>query len=156
MTDWSMPKRSSKRTKTDDSDDLNVLAHGILSRATGDPAAKTPTEPAPAMPRRFPYTIGVAWSEAEGRYVGRVAALDVEARGDTPADAAKAAHEAGEAQLASLAAVGKGAPADEPESVAAALGRKGGLKGGAARAASLSKKRRAEIAKRAAKARWAR
>ena len=37
---------------------------------------------------------------------------------------------------------------------AVALGRKGGLKGGKARAASLSKKRRVEIAKGAAKARW--
>lgn len=37
---------------------------------------------------------------------------------------------------------------------AVALGRLGGLKGGNARAASLSKKRRAEIARRAAKARW--
>lgn len=37
---------------------------------------------------------------------------------------------------------------------AVSLGRKGGLKGGKARAASLSKKRRSEIAKKAAKARW--
>lgn len=37
---------------------------------------------------------------------------------------------------------------------AVALGRKGGLKGGKARAASLSKKRRSEIAKKAAKSRW--
>jgi hypothetical protein len=37
---------------------------------------------------------------------------------------------------------------------AVALGRKGGLKGGKARAASLSKERRAEIAKNAATARW--
>ena len=37
---------------------------------------------------------------------------------------------------------------------AAALGRKGGLKGGKARAAALSPKRRSEIAKKAAKARW--
>lgn len=34
------------------------------------------------------------------------------------------------------------------------LGRRGGLKGGPARARSLSKKRRSEIAKKAAKARW--
>jgi hypothetical protein len=34
------------------------------------------------------------------------------------------------------------------------LGRLGGLKGGKARAATLTKKRRAEIARRAAKARW--
>lgn len=37
---------------------------------------------------------------------------------------------------------------------AVALGRLGELKGGNARAATLSKKRRAEIARRAAKARW--
>jgi hypothetical protein len=37
---------------------------------------------------------------------------------------------------------------------AVALGRRGGLKGGKARAEALSKKRRAEIAKKAAKARW--
>lgn len=44
---------------------------------------------------------------------------------------------------------------DEGKNPAAvALGRQGGLKGGKARAASLSKKRRAEIAKQAAKARW--
>jgi len=37
---------------------------------------------------------------------------------------------------------------------AVALGRRGGLKGGAARAKALSSKRRKEIAQRAAKARW--
>lgn len=37
---------------------------------------------------------------------------------------------------------------------AVALGRKGGLKGGKARADNLSAKRRSEIAKKAAKARW--
>jgi hypothetical protein len=37
---------------------------------------------------------------------------------------------------------------------AVALGRLGGLKGGKARAASLTKKERSEIAKKAAKARW--
>jgi hypothetical protein len=37
---------------------------------------------------------------------------------------------------------------------AVALGRLGGLKGGKARAANLSAKKRAEIAKKAAKARW--
>jgi hypothetical protein len=41
------------------------------------------------------------------------------------------------------------------ESPAAALGRKGGLKGGRARAESLSPERRREIAKKAAAARWA-
>ena len=37
---------------------------------------------------------------------------------------------------------------------AVALGRKGGLKGGKARADSLSPKQRSEIAQKAAKARW--
>jgi len=39
---------------------------------------------------------------------------------------------------------------------AAALGRRGGLKGGPARAAKLSPKKRSEIAKAAARARWKR
>jgi len=44
---------------------------------------------------------------------------------------------------------------DEGKNPAAvALGRRGGLKGGKARAESLSKERRREIAKDAAKARW--
>jgi hypothetical protein len=38
---------------------------------------------------------------------------------------------------------------------AVALGRLGGLKGGKARAEKLSSKKRSEIAKKAAKARWA-
>lgn len=45
-------------------------------------------------------------------------------------------------------------PDDGKNPHAVALGRVGGLKGGKARAASLSKKRRAEIAKKAAAARW--
>ena len=45
--------------------------------------------------------------------------------------------------------------ATEPEeSVRAKSGRLGGLKGGKARAESLTPKRRTEIAKKAAKARW--
>jgi hypothetical protein len=43
-------------------------------------------------------------------------------------------------------------PAKNPAAVA--LGRLGGLKGGKARAAALSAKRRSEIAKKAAKSRW--
>jgi hypothetical protein len=44
-------------------------------------------------------------------------------------------------------------PADGKNPAAVALGRLGGLKGGAARAKSLSKKQRSDIAKKAAKAR---
>jgi hypothetical protein len=43
-------------------------------------------------------------------------------------------------------------PQKNPHAVA--LGRLGGLKGGKARAKKLSKKKRIEIAKKAAKARW--
>ena len=47
------------------------------------------------------------------------------------------------------------APVDTGKDPAAvALGRRGGLKGGKARAKSLSAKRRKEIAKKAAKSRW--
>ena len=46
-------------------------------------------------------------------------------------------------------------PEDDGKNPAAvALGRLGGLKGGKARAAKLSAKRRSEIAKKAANARW--
>jgi hypothetical protein len=48
----------------------------------------------------------------------------------------------------------------EPESkkdpAAVALGRKGGLKGGKARAARMTKKQRSEAARKAAMARWKR
>ncbi len=43
---------------------------------------------------------------------------------------------------------------DPIKAAAAALGRKGGLIGGKARAAALSPKKRSEIAKKAAAARW--
>lgn len=43
---------------------------------------------------------------------------------------------------------------DGKDPAAVALGRKGGLKGGKARAAKLSAEQRSEIAKKAARARW--
>jgi len=47
------------------------------------------------------------------------------------------------------------APEDPTKNQSAvSLGRKGGLKGGAARAASMTPEKRAEIARKAAKARW--
>jgi len=46
-------------------------------------------------------------------------------------------------------------PAERPKNPAAvSLGRLGGLKGGHARAAALSKRKRSQIAAKAAKARW--
>ena len=44
--------------------------------------------------------------------------------------------------------------APEKDPLAVELGRRGGLKGGKARAAKLSKKKRVAIAKKAAAARW--
>lgn len=55
-------------------------------------------------------------------------------------------------------ATGEQAEPTPPETgkdpAAVALGRKGGLKGGKARAASMSPKNRSEIAKKASAARW--
>ena len=45
---------------------------------------------------------------------------------------------------------------DGKDPAAVALGRKGGLKGGKARAESMTAKRRSEIAKKAASSRWKR
>ncbi len=51
---------------------------------------------------------------------------------------------------------GESAPDDEPtkDPAAVALGRRGGLKGGKARAKSLTPEQRKESAKKAAEARW--
>lgn len=46
-------------------------------------------------------------------------------------------------------------PEDTRDPAAVALGRKGGLKGGKARAARLTPEQRSEIARKAAQARWA-
>lgn len=51
---------------------------------------------------------------------------------------------------------GQGHPESQADTQAVESGRKGGLKGGKARADRLSPKRRSEIARKAAKARWAR
>lgn len=45
-------------------------------------------------------------------------------------------------------------PSDGKDPAAVALGRKGGLKGGKARAAAMTKKQRVASAKKAAAARW--
>jgi hypothetical protein len=47
-------------------------------------------------------------------------------------------------------------PDDGKDPAAVALGRKGGLKGGKARWKGVSKKKRTEIARKAARARWTR
>jgi len=73
----------------------------------------------------------------------------LKASGKTPEAAVR------EAVSAAKAMIGQGAEVKSEKSLAAAaMGRAGGAKGGAARAAALSKKERSEIAKKAAKARW--
>ncbi len=47
-------------------------------------------------------------------------------------------------------------PEDGKDPAAVALGRRGGLKGGKARAESMTAKQRSEAARRAAEARWSR
>lgn len=62
------------------------------------------------------------------------------------------------AKLIADIATGEVRPVDPNEGKdpnAVALGRKGGLKGGKARAAKMTPEQRSEIAKRAAAARWA-
>lgn len=61
--------------------------------------------------------------------------------------------------VAELTGTAEPQPEPEPEdplrAAAAALGRRGGLKGGKARAEKLTAEQRKEIAKKAAQARWA-
>jgi len=72
-----------------------------------------------------------------------------------PADPNRAAKKLAD-QLARLS--GEDQPPEpippDVSAAAAALGRRGGLKGGPARAKNLSAKRRSEIARRAAQRRW--
>jgi len=58
--------------------------------------------------------------------------------------------------LESIGEAEKTEPPKAKNPAAVALGHLGGLKGGAARAAALSPKKRSQIAARAAKARWSR
>jgi hypothetical protein len=59
------------------------------------------------------------------------------------------------AKAANVVSIATKQPTPEKNPAAVALGRLGGLKGGDARAASMSAERRREIAQRAAKQRWA-
>lgn len=56
--------------------------------------------------------------------------------------------------IATGQAVDPAKSSNDKDPAAVALGRRGGLKGGAARKAALSLERRAEIAKKAAASRW--
>ncbi len=76
------------------------------------------------------------------------------AKAKRPTDANVKAFEIAQIATGEIVDPVKAIPSDELKAAAAVLGRKGGLKGGKARAESLSSKRRSEIAKKAAAARW--
>jgi hypothetical protein len=67
---------------------------------------------------------------------------------------AKAVLEKATGEMPPPPAAEPGTTEDGKNAAAVALGRLGGLKGGKARAAKLSKKKRSQIAKKAAEARW--
>jgi hypothetical protein len=72
--------------------------------------------------------------------------------GDMPKRSSNGARDLNQLAAAIVAASTDGEMTKNPAAVA--LGRLGGLIGGKARAASLSKKKRSEIAKKAAESRW--
>ena len=69
-----------------------------------------------------------------------------------PRDTSKLAHEI--LQIAIGEDVAPEKPDDGKDPAAVALGRRGGLKGGKARWEGVSKKKRSQIARKAARARW--
>jgi predicted RNase H-like HicB family nuclease len=119
-----MPDRSRKRPR-----DLNSLAASIV----GDATDETPDH----------YTYRVEWSPEDNEWVG----LCPELPSLSWLDPDKAKALAGITQLVQNVVAGK-------DPAAVTLGRKGGLKGGKARAAKLTPEQRSEIAKKAAAARW--
>ncbi|MGV0157909.1 hypothetical protein ACRU3B_00585 [Mycobacterium colombiense] len=119
-----MPDRSRKRPR-----DLNSLAASIV----GDATDETPDE----------YTYRVEWSDGDNEWVGLCPALP--SLSWLESDKEKAL--AGIQRLVRDVVSGK-------DAAAVTLGRKGGLKGGRARADSLTAEQRSEIARLAARKRW--
>jgi hypothetical protein len=116
------------KTKASEGVDPEELALSYANRPAGDPAARMPTEPAPAVPPGFPYVITVAWSARDYCYVGRVNALDVVAHESTPAEAARQAHSEGELALEERTARGEPLPPADLPHPADARGRLGALR----------------------------
>lgn len=108
--------------------DLNSLAASIV----GDATDETPDR----------YTYRVEWSPEDNEWVGLCTELPSLSWLDP--DESKA--------LAGITRLVRNVAGKDPAAVA--LGRKGGLKGGKARAAKLTPEQRSEIAKNAAAARW--
>jgi hypothetical protein len=119
-----MPDRSRKRPR-----DLNALAASIV----GDATDETPDH----------YTYRVEWSPEDNEWVGLCPELPALSWLDPNKEKALA----GITRLVQDVVGGKN-PA------AVTLGRRGGLKGGKARAAKLSPEERSAIAKAAAESRW--
>lgn len=121
-----MPDRSRKRPR-----DLNSLAASIV----GDATDETPDH----------YTYRVEWSDDDTEWVG----LCVELPSLSWLDPDKSKALAGITRLVQQVVAGK-------DPAAVALGRRGGLKGGKARAEKLTPEQRSAIAKKAALGRWQR
>lgn len=121
-----MPDRPRKRPR-----DLNSLAASIVGDATDETLDQ--------------YTYRVEWSDEDNEWVG----VCPEFPSLSWLDSDKAKALAGIQRLVRNVVEGK-------DPAAVALGRKGGLKGGAARAAKLTPEQRSEISKKAAAARWSR
>lgn len=127
-----MPDRSRRHRPAD----LNALAASIVGDATED--------------TQEGHTYRVEWSAQDNKWVGRCA--------EFPSlvwlDPDKAEAFTGIQRLVREATDTPDAPADGKDPAAVALGRKGGLKGGKARAAKLTPEQRSAIAKKAAQSRW--
>jgi hypothetical protein len=108
--------------------DLNSLAASIV----GDATDETPDH----------YTYRVEWSPEDNEWVGLCNELPTLSWSDP--DETKA--------LAGITRLVRNVAGKDPAAVA--LGRKGGLKGGKARAAKLTPEQRSEIARNAARSRW--
>jgi hypothetical protein len=96
------------------------------------------------------FTFRVEWSALDKQWMGRCA----EFPSLSWLDKDKTDALAGIKRLVRQMSAEPPAPADGKDPAAVALGRKGGLKGGKARAAKLTPEQRSEIAKKAAAARW--
>jgi hypothetical protein len=120
-----MPKRSRKKKAPD----FNQIARSIVDQVTGTSAPKKKPAPNKAKPPRPTKKRDVA---------------DIERADDE-----------GMAQPQGLPPKKKRPAKKAKDPAAVSLGRKGGLKGGPARAAKLSKAELSESARKAAQARWA-
>jgi hypothetical protein len=129
-----MPDRSRKRRPSD----LNALVASIVGDATED--------------TQEGYTFRVEWSGQDNKWVGRCAEFPSLAWLDPDKSEALSGITRLVREVTDTHTPDE--PADGKDPAAVTLGRKGGLKGGKARAAKLTPEQRSEIAKKAAAARW--